>query len=173
MSLSGVSRHVGDRASGSTPNRRDPPLEQEPRMTRLRKTVRVTTLVGSLAVVGCSFMHDELELLRGIAAEFQAPESSVSAPKNGVLKVTLQNSPLAESPGGDQQRVCRLVAEYVRDHYRRYADLKGVQVVVVARGAIGPVGITTKGKPCTLSVSDLGAASSKPGGALSTSAPTH
>ena len=96
-----------------------------------------------------------LSLQRGLAREFQTSGIGVNLNNSAYLTVTFTNSPVAEASETDQAAFARRVAEYVRDHYARYAQLQSTRVGFSTVKGIG-VRFTSTRIPYQFTPSELG-----------------
>jgi hypothetical protein len=138
-------------------------------VTHLVRDIRRSALAAVLAVapaVGCGRVQDAVrdaaDFQRELAAEFRTPDTNVTLTNGTVLTVTLHNSPIANPPSAAGRETCRRVAEFVRDHYRGYENLRAVQVAFGARR--GAVAVTSSEPACRFDTKELGPARQGRGG---------
>jgi hypothetical protein len=123
-----------------------------------RLAVPLFALTAVLLAAGCGDFTDLVQLSSGLKKDFG--QASVNLTNGSHLTVTFTNPPPAAA--SSEAQTARRVAEYVRDHYRKYGALEDVTVAFETHRQYGPVGYTRGNGSYTFTRADLGASRSGP-----------
>ena len=123
-------------------------------MLSSRGLLSLVTLAGAL---GCADLKDILSLQRGLSRAFQTSAISVNINNSAYLTIVFTNSPVADLSEPEQSVFARRVAEYVRDHYARYDQLRSIDVRFASVKGVG-VTFTRTRIPYRFTPSELGPA---------------
>ena len=103
-------------------------------MRSSRGLLSVVTLAGAL---GCADLKDIFSLQRDLSHEFQTSAINVTINNSAYLTIVFTNSPVADLSEPEQSAFARRVAEYVRDHYARYDQLRSIAVGFASVKGVG------------------------------------
>ncbi len=103
-------------------------------MLSSRGLLSLVTLAGAL---GCADLKDIFSLQRDLSHEFQTSAINVTINNSAYLTIVFTNSPVADLSEPEQSAFARRVAEYVRDHYARYDQLRSIDVGFASVKGVG------------------------------------
>jgi hypothetical protein len=129
----------------------------------MRFLSRAALLIWALIfLLSCQGFTDMKELLadlqrlqQGLSRDLHEPNITVNT-TNNTLSIVFVNSRLAALPEEQRTKTAHRVAEYVRDHYRRYSTLSSITIgFQTSKGRMG-VRVSTTTVPYTFQPAELG-----------------